>query len=104
MGGSKSGQVRCAQMPEKSGIDVTLCLTLLSGPAAGAITCAHAGIAPAAANAINARKFRCAFMPTLRFMIRRTPSLGQSYLQSGPTRDFSYNLGRDHPAGKHLGD
>src|SRR5262245_24570063 len=64
MGGSKSGQVRCAQMPDKSGIDVALCPTLLSGPTPGAITCPHAGIATAVTIATNGRKFRCAFMPT----------------------------------------
>src|SRR5262245_12623088 len=64
MGGSKSGQVRCAQMPDKSGIDVALCTTLLSGPTPGAITCPHDGIATDVTIATNGRKISCAFMPT----------------------------------------
>jgi hypothetical protein len=39
-GGSKSGQVRCAQMPEKSGIGAALGLALPFGPTPGAATCA----------------------------------------------------------------
>jgi hypothetical protein len=57
-GGSKSGQVRWAQMPEKSWIDGAPCLSLLAGPAAGTTVCPQVGVAAAAANITNKRKSR----------------------------------------------
>ena len=54
-GGSKSGQVRCAQMPEKSGIDAV--------PTEGALVCPHAGTAVAATNTTNERVCRGIAMP-----------------------------------------
>jgi len=48
-------------MPEKSGIDVTLCATSLAAPAWAAASCAKADVA--AANVTNKRKFRRLCMP-----------------------------------------
>ena len=68
-------------MPEKSGI--VLWLRVLSGPAAGATNCPHAGIAAAAINAANERKFRCTFMQTFHsWFARARPGAGDVILKS----------------------
>lgn len=63
-GGSTSGQVRCAHIPEKSGMDAPLWIPpILAGSSAGATSCSKAGLAAAAANVTNKRNsHRGAFM------------------------------------------
>jgi hypothetical protein len=46
-GGSTSGKVRWAHMPEKSGIPAASCAPLSAGRLAGVAVCARAGIAAA---------------------------------------------------------
>src|ERR1700733_9465382 len=63
-GGSTSGQVRWAQMPEKSGMDADAWGP--AGRAAGAASCPKAGTTTDATSIANKRQFRCTFMPTSR--------------------------------------
>jgi hypothetical protein len=53
-------------MREKSGIDVALFVTP-GGPTSDVTVCPVAGVATAAANVMNRRKFSCLCMPTLPF-------------------------------------
>src|SRR3974390_1246815 len=46
-GGSTSGQVKWAHMPEKSGMAALSCTPLLAGPPAGVVVCARSGVAAA---------------------------------------------------------
>src|SRR5215470_19550123 len=60
-------------MPEKSGLDMALRLSLPAGCAAGKIACAQAGVEIADTIATNKRKFsRCTFMlPSLSWLPRQ---------------------------------
>jgi hypothetical protein len=58
-GGENPGPSEFDQMREKSGMDAALGVALLAAAAAGAAFCPKAGVAAAAANVANKRKFRC---------------------------------------------
>jgi hypothetical protein len=49
-------------VPEKSGIEVVLCVSLPAGAAAGVIACVQAGVGIADISVINKKKFRRTFM------------------------------------------
>jgi hypothetical protein len=66
-GGSNQGKAGCVQTPVSCGIDAALFVALLAGPPPEAVVCPKAGVAIAAANAMNERKFRCLRMPSLPF-------------------------------------
>src|SRR6516165_12686262 len=61
--GSNQGKAGCVQTPVSSGIDAALFVTPLAGPPSDAMVCSKAGVAIAAANEINGRKFRRLRMP-----------------------------------------
>src|SRR5712671_8054931 len=85
-GGSKLNQR--PHMPDKSGMDAALFVSLLGGSVRGVNVCAGAGVAAAAvANMINTRKPRCLCMPTSCIYLRdnRKPmaQLNQSHCRPG---------------------
>jgi hypothetical protein len=66
-GGSNQGKAGWRQMREKSGIALAVFVTLLSGAPPDATVCPKAGVATAAAKAMNGRKFRLPMPHSLRW-------------------------------------
>jgi hypothetical protein len=63
-GGSNQGKAGCIQTPAKFGIEVAPFVSALADPS---MVCSNAGVAVAAANAMNRTKFRCVRMPNPPF-------------------------------------
>src|SRR6516164_9759647 len=66
-------------MREKSGIDAAPFVSSLPGPPPDVPVCPSAGVATAAANAMNGRKFRCLRLPTSLTMVFHEASQGHSH-------------------------
>jgi hypothetical protein len=78
-GGSNQGKPGCIQTLVKSGIEVAPSVSPLAGPPPGVTVCPRADVTTTAANAINARKFRCLRMPTSVSMVFHERSQGRSH-------------------------